>query len=149
MQKLTRRECLAAMAAVAVAPRRAAALTPRPMRGAFMILATPFTGAGEVDWDDLVREARFVDRCGAHGMVWPQGSSSVANLTKDERMRGLEVLGRYLTAGGETPRFVPISKGAPESAQTTDQKSALGNLIPINPSGGVRHHEHEARLQTH
>ena len=31
---------------------------------------------------------------GAHGIVWPQGSSSVANLTKDERMRGLEVLAK-------------------------------------------------------
>ncbi len=62
------------------------------MRGAFMILTTPFTEAGEVDWDDLVKEARFVDQCGAHGMVWPQGSSSVANLTKAERLRGMEIL---------------------------------------------------------
>ncbi len=62
------------------------------MRGAFMILSTPFTEAGEVDWDDLVKEARFVDQCGAHGIVWPQGSSSVANLTKAERLRGMEVL---------------------------------------------------------
>jgi 1-pyrroline-4-hydroxy-2-carboxylate deaminase len=101
-RRLTRRECFSVLAAAAVLPqlRQAAALaaplapiaTPRPMRGAFMILSTPFTDTGEVDWDDLAREARFVDRCGAHGMVWPQGSSGVANLTKDERLRGLEVL---------------------------------------------------------
>ena len=64
----------------------------KPMRGAFMILTTPFTASGEVDWEDLAREAAFCDRCGAHGIVWPQGSSGVANLTKAERMRGLEVL---------------------------------------------------------
>ena len=64
------------------------------MRGAFMILSTPFTGSGAVDWDDLAGEAQFVDRCGAHGMVWPQGSSGVANLTKAERLRGMEVLAK-------------------------------------------------------
>ena len=64
----------------------------KPMRGAFIILTTPFTAAGEVDWDDLAREALFVDRCGCHGIVWPQGSSSVASLTGAERMRGMEVL---------------------------------------------------------
>ena len=31
---------------------------------------------------------------GRTGIVWPQGSSGVANLTKDERMRGLEVLAK-------------------------------------------------------
>jgi dihydrodipicolinate synthase/N-acetylneuraminate lyase len=99
--RLTRRECLGALAAAAVFSSRrgaagAVAPTPgaRPMRGAFMILTTPFTGAGEVDWDDLAREVRFVDEAGAHGIVWPQGSSGVANLTKEERMRGLEVLAK-------------------------------------------------------
>src|SRR6266850_768684 len=95
--RLTRRECLGVLAAAAVFPRlpgvavAPSTLTAKPMRGAFMILSTPFTDAGEVDWDDLAREARFVDQSGAHGIVWPQGSSSVAHLTKDERMRGLEV----------------------------------------------------------
>jgi dihydrodipicolinate synthase/N-acetylneuraminate lyase len=94
MRDLTRRECLGMLTAASLVPRLAAAdsSSPRAMRGAFMILSTPFTESGEVDWDDLAREARFVDTCGAHGMVWPQGSSSVANLTKAERLRGMEVL---------------------------------------------------------
>jgi len=62
------------------------------MRGAFMILNTPFTESKAVDWDDLARELEFVDRCGAQGAVWPQGSSGVATLTKDERMQGMKVL---------------------------------------------------------
>jgi 4-hydroxy-tetrahydrodipicolinate synthase len=66
----------------------------RPMRGSFMILHTPFTQAGAVDWDDLAREAAFADRCGANGIVWPQGSSSVATLTNEERLRGMEVLAK-------------------------------------------------------
>src|SRR5258705_6014206 len=64
------------------------------MRGAFMILTTPFTESGGVDWEDLVREVEFCDRSGVHGVVWPQGSSGVAHLTKDERMRGMEVLAK-------------------------------------------------------
>jgi dihydrodipicolinate synthase/N-acetylneuraminate lyase len=66
------------------------------MRGAFMILSTPFTVSGAVDWEDLAREAEFVDRCGAHGMVWPQGSSGVAFLSKDERLRGMELLAKTM-----------------------------------------------------
>jgi hypothetical protein len=93
MSTLTRRECLAALASAAVFPR-AQKTTGKAMRGAFMILSTPFTAAGEVDFDDLAREVRFVERCGAQGMVWPQGSSSVANLTRDERLRGMDVLAK-------------------------------------------------------
>jgi 4-hydroxy-tetrahydrodipicolinate synthase len=103
--RLTRREYFGVLAAAAVFPplqanpAAVAAAAPataagKLMRGAFMILTTPFTEAGEVDWDDLAREVRFVDRSGAHGIVWPQGSSGVANLTKEERLRGLEVLAK-------------------------------------------------------
>src|SRR5580704_12835492 len=87
----TRRECLAALAAstfallrfdfradaaqmpATVRPAPPMTLSGKPMRGAFMILNTPFTGFGEVDWEDLAREVDFVDRCGCQGMVWPQG----------------------------------------------------------------------------
>jgi len=99
-RRLTRRECLGTLAgAAALSSRRIVGATTlagdaKPMRGAFMILTTPFTNAGDVDWDDLAREVRFVDDAGAHGIVWPQGSSGVANLTKEERLRGLEVLAK-------------------------------------------------------
>src|SRR5438067_9289485 len=84
---------LGALAAFAALPLPApAAGTAKAMRGVFIILTTPFTASGEVDWDDLARETTFVDRCGCHGVVWPQGSSGVANLTKAERLRGIEAL---------------------------------------------------------
>ena len=106
MTSITRRDCLAALTSAAVLPASALRPTTRevdgarpaapapsaPMRGAFMILSTPFTESGAVDWDVLVREARFVDACGCQGIVWPQGSSSVAYLTKEERLRGMELL---------------------------------------------------------
>jgi dihydrodipicolinate synthase/N-acetylneuraminate lyase len=70
------------------------AVAGKPLRGAFMILHTPFTADGMVDWEDLAREVAFVDRAGCQGIVWPQGSSGVATLTKDERLRGMEVLAK-------------------------------------------------------
>jgi 4-hydroxy-tetrahydrodipicolinate synthase len=84
-----------ALTVLAVGGRSAGASPFDPqkrMRGVFIILTTPFTAAGEVDWDDLARETAFVDRCGCHGVVWPQGSSGVANLTKAERLRGMDLL---------------------------------------------------------
>jgi dihydrodipicolinate synthase/N-acetylneuraminate lyase len=75
----------------------------KAMRGAFMILTTPFTASGAVDWDDLIREVGFCDRAGVQGIVWPQGSSGVRYLTKEERMRGLEVLSK---AGGQRTSLV-------------------------------------------
>lgn len=96
---VTRRECLGLLSALVVAgaaprPVLAAADATKPLRGVFMILNTPFTAAGDVDWDDLVNEVRFVDRHGCGGIVWPQGSSGVATLTRDERLHGMELLAR-------------------------------------------------------
>lgn len=101
---LTRREAVAMLGGAVLAaatPARAQSGAGRGdaadrMRGAFMILHTPFTEEGAVDWDDLAREAAFVDEAGAQGVVWPQGSSGVANLTRDERMRGMEVLAKTM-----------------------------------------------------
>ncbi len=87
---------LGALAALAARPAEAWPATPAAgapgMRGVFIILTTPFTATGEVDWDDLTRETLFCARGGVQGVVWPQGSSGVANLTKAERMHGMEAL---------------------------------------------------------
>lgn len=64
------------------------------MRGAFMILTTPYTETGEVDYDDLAREASFCAQSGVQGIVWPQNSSEQRYLSKEERIRGFETLAR-------------------------------------------------------
>ena len=92
---LTRRECLAAFAATAMfPPLRARAVEEKPMRGAFMILSTPYTATDEVDYEDLAREVDFCDRCGIEALVWPQNSSEQRYLSQTERLRGFEVLAR-------------------------------------------------------
>ena len=83
-------------------PMRAA--TSKPMRGAFMILSTPYTDANEVDYEDLAREVAFLDRCGVHGLVWPQNSSEQRYLSTAERIRGFEVLAD--AARGRKPALV-------------------------------------------
>ncbi len=102
---VTRRECLTALASAAMFPTlRVAAAEGKPMRGAFMILSTPYTAGGEVDYDLLGLEVEFCDRCGVEGLVWPQNSSEQRYLSQDERLRGFEVLAR--AARGRAPALV-------------------------------------------
>ncbi len=84
-------------------PLRAA--TPKPMRGIFPILATPYTTAGGVDFEDLAREVEFFDKWGAHGMAWPQQASGYpGGVNKEERMRGMQVLAK--AAKGKKPALL-------------------------------------------
>lgn len=62
------------------------------VRGPFPILSTPFTESGEVDFETLANQARFVDWCGSPGMIWPQSGDSIDLLTNDEKLQGMEVL---------------------------------------------------------
>ena len=78
----------------------AAPLVDRPairdedIRGIFVILATPYTVSGEVDYDDLAAQVEWLEEAGAHGLVWPQNSSDYPRLTTEEIKRGMEVLAR-------------------------------------------------------
>jgi len=62
------------------------------VQGPFLILSTPFTASGEVDYEVLANQARYVDWCGCPGMIWPQSGDSVDLLTSDEKLQGMEVL---------------------------------------------------------
>ncbi len=64
------------------------------VRGPFPILSTPFTTSGDVDYEVLAREARFLDWCESPGMIWPQSGDSVSWLTRDEKLEGMEVLAK-------------------------------------------------------
>ncbi len=64
------------------------------IQGPFLILSTPFTASGAVDFDVLAKQARFVDCCGCPGMIWPQSGDSIDLLTTDEKLQGMEVLAK-------------------------------------------------------
>src|SRR5690349_9317904 len=79
----SRRQLLAGFSLAAFAPRLPAATQAhKPIRGVFIIMATPYTASSAVDYEDLAREVDFLDRCGVHGMVWPQLASEYSKLTK-------------------------------------------------------------------
>ena len=113
MTPLTRRHFLT-QAAGATAALALPADQPKPLRGIFIIMATPFTEAGAVDFEDLESEVRWLDRCGVQGMVWPQLASEYMTLTKDERLRGMEVIAR--AARGKKPALVLGVQGANTAA---------------------------------
>ena len=82
----------------ATAPNTFREITGDPkIRGPFPILSTPFLESGEVDYETLARQAKFVDWCGCSGMIWPQAGDAVDLLTMDEKLRGMTVLKEALT----------------------------------------------------
>jgi len=111
----TRRGWLETVGSAALFSRPAAMAMPeKPMQGAFMILSTPYTSSKAVDYEDLAGEVDFLDRCGVHGLVWPQLASEVSQLTTDERMRGMEVIAK--AARGKKPALVLGVQGADTEA---------------------------------
>lgn len=66
----------------------------RVFRGIFPIMSTPYTESYEIDWEALEKEVAFLERCGVHGMVWPQLASEYHKLSREERLRGMEIIAR-------------------------------------------------------
>jgi 4-hydroxy-tetrahydrodipicolinate synthase len=104
--RLTRRQCLGILGSAALVPHlvgepaqaseSASQESPQKgtLRGAFMIVATPYTASKAVDYEDLAAEVEWLDESGVQGMVWPQNSSEYSSLKRDEIMRGMEVLAK-------------------------------------------------------
>lgn len=86
----SRRGFLGALAATPFASATPA--SRKPLRGIFVIVATPYTKSKAVDYEDLAHEVEWLDRCGAHGIVWPQRASEYDTLTVEERKRGFDVI---------------------------------------------------------
>src|SRR6266446_9650039 len=111
----TRRQLIAGLGMAALGSRLPAATRPdKPMRGVFIIMATPYTESSAVDNEDLAREVDFLDRCGVHGMVWPQLASEYSKLTREERLRGMEAIGK--AAKGKKPALVLGVQGPNKAA---------------------------------
>lgn len=148
IRHLSRRELLGTVAALGVSRRLsfaagAAGLAPdaagKRLRGVFIILNTPFTSAGAVDWADLEREVAFVERGGCSGVVWPQGSSGVTTLTKEERLHGMEVLAKSVKGKALTLVLGVQGKDTAEMLEYAALASALGAdaVIAMPPTTGT------------
>jgi len=132
---VSRRQLLATFGPAAVLASRLYA-SEKPMRGIFIIMATPYTAAKAVDFEDLAAEVRFLDKCGVHGIVWPQLASEYSQLTTEERIHGMEVLAG--AAKGRRPALVLGVQGPNTDAALAyarhAEKLAPGALIAIPPT---------------
>jgi 4-hydroxy-tetrahydrodipicolinate synthase len=155
MTDFSRRELLTALGATIVAahvPALAAADTggQKRMRGVFIILNTPFTATGAVDWDDLQREVAFVDRAGCAGLVWPQGSSGVTTLTKEERLHGMEVLTKAVHDKRLTAVIGVQGRDTAEMLEYAARAEALGAdaMIAMPPTTGKSMDDYRAYFRS-
>src|SRR5580658_9260116 len=125
----SRRDLLGAAGSAALFAKLApaASMPAKPMQGAFIILSTPFTASKAVDYEDLAGEVDFLDRCGVHGLVWPQLSSELLQLTKDERMRGMDILAN--ASKGKKPALVLGVQGA-DTAEMLEYAAHAEKLAP-------------------
>ena len=64
----------------------------KELRGIFPIMQTPYTDSNKLDTEVLAKEVKFLDKCGAHGVVWPQLASEWSELAPDERIAGAEAI---------------------------------------------------------
>lgn len=150
--QLTRRALLKASlltpltAGVAVTPTSAASEAGKRFRGVFIILNTPFTSSGDVDWADLEREVDFVRRGGCSGIVWPQGSSGVTTLTREERLRGMEVLAKAVKGTPLTLVLGVQGKDTAEMLAYTARAVEVGSdaVIAMPPTSGTSMDEYGA-----
>lgn len=88
---LSRRFFLSALAGAA-SQGALAWKTAKPIAGVFVIAQTPFTTDAKLDSKTLEKEILFLDRTGTHGVVWPQLASEYVDLSRDERLTGMEVV---------------------------------------------------------
>jgi 1-pyrroline-4-hydroxy-2-carboxylate deaminase len=127
----SRRELLAAASSAAILSATRASAAPgtaaKSMQGAFIILSTPYTSAKAVDWEDLAGEVDWMDRFGVHGLVWPQLSSELLQLNKEERLRGMEVLAK--AARGKRPVLVLGVQGE-DTAEMLEYAAHAEKLAP-------------------
>ena len=74
------------------------------MRGPFPILSTPYTESGEVDYQTLANEAKFVSKCGCN-MIWPQSNDAIDLLSTEEKFKGMEAIAHALQNSKSTVAF--------------------------------------------
>lgn len=98
-------------AAVAATGMFAVAGGDPAMRGPFPLLCTPWTAEGALDVSTLVKEAEFVDSCGAAGVIWPT-AGEVEDLVKEgEYEKGLDALAERAAKPDFKARLTAVCPG--------------------------------------
>ncbi len=109
----------------------------KPLRGIFPIAQTPFTAADKFDVYALVKQLKFLEKCGVHGVVWPQLASEWDTLSESERLEGAEAL----AAAGKNMRpaiviGVQAADGAAASKYAQHAAKVGADAVIALPPGG-------------
>ncbi len=62
------------------------------IEGPYLILSTPYYQDGAVNYDNLIKEARFAAEWNISGLIWPQSNDAIDLLTVEERIEGMKAL---------------------------------------------------------
>ena len=89
---MTHRRDFLKAALIGFAARKLTAAGSKPLRGIFPILQTAYTAANQLDTATLAKEVKFLDQCGAQGVVWPQLASEWTELSPEERFAGARAI---------------------------------------------------------
>lgn len=127
MQTVPSRRTFLATLVGAAGAAFADAAPDKPLRGIFVIVATPYNESKAVDYADLAHEVEWLNRCGTHGMVWPQMASEYDLLTVNERLHGFEVIA---DAAKGKPAAVVFGVQGPDTAAALNYLRHADKLSP-------------------
>lgn len=112
------------------------------IRGPFPILSTPYLESGEVDYETLGREARFVAACGSPGAIWPQSDDSCNLLTPEEKLQGITAIAKAVAGiditfafgcqGKDKEEMVHCAKHIEKTVEETGIRAAVISRPPDN-----------------
>jgi len=130
---------LLCLAAEAVVP------TPAEMKGPFPILSTPYFEDGNVDYEALGREVRWVDSWGCPGAIWCQSNDAIDLLTHEEKFRGFEACAKAaeglrvtLTLGANGTNTAEMIEIAEEIERVAARHPAVRIAIASRPPDDAR-----------
>lgn len=69
-----------------------AALFAADIEGPFLILSNAYNADGSMNYENIVKEARFAAGWDIPGIIWPQSNDAIDLCTKEERFAGMESL---------------------------------------------------------
>ena len=138
------------LAAAVAAALSVFATVPKPdqMKGPFPIMSTPYFENGEVDCDGLVRESKWVIRCGSPGVIWCQSNDAIDLLTDEEKAKGFEACAAAcegaditLTLGADGTNTAHMLKIAAEIERVAARHPATRIAMISRPPDDVRTEE--------
>lgn len=86
--------------------------------GPFLVMTTPVEEDGSIDWDTLVKEADFAERCEVPGIIWPSGELVPYAISREELEKGMDVLAAAMRGRRTTLAFACAGRDTAHCVET-------------------------------